>query len=79
MRKYLIITLATFTFAACNHTTTREYRAADNSVVAICQYQDSDSLNATWQFLDQNDRPLVPNCDSLRVLERGIPSPLLLL
>lgn len=71
MKKLLIIMLAAFSFAACSHTTTREYRAADNSVVAICQYEGSDSLNAIWQFLGPNDAPYIKNCDSLRVVERG--------
>lgn len=57
--------------AACNHTTTREYRSADNSVVAICQYTGTDSLNAIWQFLDINGNPYVKDFDSLRVVERG--------
>ncbi len=71
MRKYLIIMIAAITFAACSNTTTREYRAADNSVVAICQYQGADSLNATWQFLDANGNPYLSNYDSLTVVERG--------
>ena len=57
-------------FAACTPTTTREFRAADNSVVAICQYQGADSLNASWQFLDGEGNPYV-TCDSLSVVERG--------
>lgn len=57
--------------AACTGTTTREYRAADNSVVARCQYPGDDSLHATWQFLDANGNPYVKDFDSLRVVERG--------
>ena len=71
MRKYLIIMLATLSCAACNNTTTREFRASDNHIVAICQYEGTDSLNATWQFLDQKGEPYYPDCDSLRVVEIG--------
>ena len=71
MRKYLIIMLATLSCAACNNTTTREFRASDNHIVAICQYEGTDSLNATWQFLDQKGEPYYPDCDSLHVVEIG--------
>lgn len=71
MKKYLIISLATLIFAACGKTTVREYRAEDNSVVAICQYEGTDSLNATWQFLGPDGAPYMEDCDSLRVVERG--------
>ena len=56
---------------SCTTTTTREYRSADNSVVAICQYQGDDSLHASWQFLDRSGNPYIQNCDSLQVVERG--------
>lgn len=71
MRKYLIIMTAALFLSACNHTTTREYRASGNTVVATCQYEGSDSLNAVWQFTDANGNPLVSNYDSLRIVERG--------
>lgn len=71
MKKLLIITLAAITLAACGTTTTREYRSEDNSVVAICQFHGSDSLNASWQFLDATGNPYIKGCDSLRVIERG--------
>ena len=57
--------------ASCTSTTTREYRAADNSVVAVCQYEGADSLNVTWQFLDSKGEPYLSDCDSFRVVERG--------
>lgn len=71
MKKLLIITLAALIFAACDTTTTREYRAVDNSVVAICQFHGSDSLHASWQILDGNGNNYISDCDSLTVVERG--------
>ena len=71
MRKYLIIILAALLFAACGNTTVREFRAPDNSVVAICRFHGADSLNASWQFLDGSGNPFVKNFDSLSVVERG--------
>lgn len=61
----------TFLVLSCTGTTTREYRADDNSVVAICQFHGTDSLNATWQFIDGKGNPYIQGCDSLRVVERG--------
>lgn len=71
MRKYLITAFAAIAFAACTGTTTREYRAADNSVTAICQYPGDDSLHAEWQFLGPDGKALYEHCDSLKVMERG--------
>lgn len=72
MKKFFIIALAVVLFTACNNTTTREYRAADNSVVAICQYSGDDSLHAVWQFLGPDGKPLFKDCDSLLVVDRGL-------
>lgn len=71
MKKYLIITIAAFAFAACTNTTTREFRSADNNVVATCTYNGTDSLHAQWQFTNIEGKPLVNNCDSTRVVELG--------
>ena len=72
MSKYLTIILAALILTTgCTTKKHREYRAADNSVVAIAEYMGSDSLNAVWQFTDKEGNPLVPGCDSLHVTERG--------
>ena len=72
MKKYLIITISALLFAtACNHKTHREFRSADNSIVATTDYIGDDSLHASWQFTDRDGNPLVPQCDSLRVTELG--------
>ena len=71
MKKYLIIIFVALTMGACTRTTTKEFRAPDNSVVATCTYQGDDSLHAEWQFTDADGNPLVKNCDSLRVVELG--------
>ena len=51
--------------------THREFRSADGTVVASCSYPGTDSLHAVWQFTDKEGRPLVPGCDSVRVVELG--------
>lgn len=72
MKKLLVLSASFLVLlASCTTTTTREYRSADNSIVAICQYQGDDSLNASWQFLDSKGDPYLSNCDSFRVVERG--------
>lgn len=49
----------------------REYRAADGSVAATAMWRGDDSTMADWQFKGADGLPLVPGCDSLRVIERG--------
>lgn len=71
MKKTLILILAAVALYACTGTTTREFRAADNSVIATCTYPGTDSLHAQWQFTDAEGTPLVKGCDSLRVIELG--------
>ena len=45
MKKYLIITISALLFAtACNHKTHREFRSADNSIVATTDYIGDDSI-----------------------------------
>lgn len=67
MKKTLIIMLASVALYACTGSTTREFRTLDNSLVASCTYEGTDSLHAQWQFTD----PQVKDCDSLRVVELG--------
>lgn len=71
MRKYLIITLAALAFTAgCTHKT-RHYGTDGAAVQATCSYSGSDSTHAQWQFSNPDGSPLVPEADSLRVVERG--------
>lgn len=72
MNKTLPIILLSLTLVVgCTSKQHREYRAADNSVVATADYVGSDSLNAVWQFTDKEGNPLVAGYDSLRVTELG--------
>lgn len=71
MKKTLIITLAGLALLAGCTQKTRHFGAEGSGVQASCTYSGADSTHATWQFTNPDGTPLVPDADSLRVVERG--------
>ena len=71
MRKYLTITLAGLALMASCTQKTRHFGTEGISTLATCTYSGSDSTCAQWQFTNPDGSPLVPDADSLRVVEHG--------
>ncbi len=71
MRKSLIITLATLVLTVACTQKTRHYGSDGASNQASCTFSGSDSTQAVWTFTKADGSPLVPDADSLRVIERG--------